>query len=413
MSAANADTLLWQSRARIIVVTAIVFAWLAFRFRGVNSTEGSIGYTLLDPVLGLYIALGAVLVYLSATAGVYFLAKRRRHASSVLVLTALAMDIVMLFVATVLTTPVPHFERALLISLFVLQFALLYRGMFTAVVTAVAISGMYVLLLFLASRMGHELQWNQELWTLLLFLAAVIGLLALQGNASRRLDRIVYLFERMEAGDFSGYYDETADRQPDNVTYVGRAYNRMRVQLAQIVQTDSLSGCLNRRGFEMEYSSFLARAARGREQRALIALDLDYFKQVNDSFGHLAGDSVIQQLGELLRAGARSGDVVGRLGGEEFAIILPGTDEEGAVQLANRLLETIRTTRFRGLKRNHTLTASAGVVADVITSEDMSEELRARADEALYAAKRSGRNRVVSWSEGMRARTGEWSVAVN
>lgn len=184
-------------------------------------------------------------------------------------------------------------------------------------------------------------------------------------------------------------------------------------QLRQQANTDPLTGLANRAALLERGNSEFVRARRFGDDLAVMMMDADHFKQVNDVHGHGAGDEVLRRLARTAAGTVRNVDLVGRLGGEEFAIILPGTDEEGAVQLANRLLETIRTTRFRGLKRNHTLTASAGVVADVITSEDMSEELRARADEALYAAKRSGRNRVVSWSEGMRARTGEWSVAVN
>lgn len=401
MSATNVGTLLWQSRTRIVVVVLIVIVWIMLRFRGSESTAGSIAHAVLEPSTILYIALGGVVAYLLATVAVYVYARRRKKAGAGLVIAALVMDVALLFLATVLTTPIGYFERALLISIFVLQFALLYRGMTTAVVTGVVVSAMYAGLLLLASRVGYDLQWNQEIWTLILFLAAVFGMLALQGNASRRLEHLAFLFERMQSGDFSERYDERRDRQPDTVTYVGRAYNRMRIRLAHIVQTDPLSGCLNRRGFEEEFSRQLARSVRSREPLAVIALDLDFFKQVNDSYGHLVGDEVLRELGELLRTEARAGDVVGRLGGEEFGVLLPNTDEEGAVQLATRLVDAVRKRRFSGLERSHTLTASAGVVSDIVTSEAMAEDLRGRADEALYAAKRSGRDRVVSWSLGM------------
>src|SRR5690606_28709166 len=114
----------------------------------------------------------------------------------------------LLFIATALTTPAQHFDRPLIVSWFILQFALLYRGIRTAVVTAAAISVMYVGLLLLATYAGFTLAWGQELWTLLLFIAAVLGILALQGGVTRRLERLAYLFGRMAAGDFSERYDD-------------------------------------------------------------------------------------------------------------------------------------------------------------------------------------------------------------
>src|SRR5690606_30294768 len=211
MSATNVGTLLWQSRTRIVVVVLIVIVWIMLRFRGSESTAGSIAHAVLEPSTILYIALGGVVAYLLATVAVYVYARRRKKAGAGLVIAALVMDVALLFLATVLTTPIGYFERALLISIFVLQFALLYRGMTTAVVTGVVVSAMYAGLLLLASRVGYDLQWNQEIWTLILFLAAVFGMLALQGNASRRLEHLAFLFERMQSGDFSERYDERRD----------------------------------------------------------------------------------------------------------------------------------------------------------------------------------------------------------
>ena len=177
----------------------------------------------------------------------------------------------------------------------------------------------------------------------------------------------------------------------------------MRGQLATIVVTDPLSGCFNRRGFEQQYRRELSRAARAHTDVALLAIDLDHFKQVNDTQGHLVGDQVIAEAGELLRASARAQDVVARTGGEEFTILAPDTSLDGAQHLALRIVEAFRRRTFAEPEGRVNVTVSIGVVADSIRDDGIAEALRARADEALYAAKRSGRNRAVLWSRGLNA----------
>jgi diguanylate cyclase (GGDEF)-like protein len=194
-----------------------------------------------------------------------------------------------------------------------------------------------------------------------------------------------------------------ADARPDAITVVGRAYNRMRSQLAAIVLHDPLSGCFNRRGFEQQFRRELARAARGGTDVALVSIDLDHFKQINDTYGHLVGDRVIAETGELLRANARAEDVVARTGGEEFLILAPNTSIAGAQHLALRIVESFRRRSFGEPEARVPVTVSVGVVAEAVPDDSIAEDLRARADEALYAAKRSGRNRVVLWSHGLDA----------
>ncbi|MFO0095039.1 MAG: GGDEF domain-containing protein, partial [Gemmatimonadaceae bacterium] len=181
------------------------------------------------------------------------------------------------------------------------------------------------------------------------------------------------------------------------------AYNRMRTQLATIVLTDPLSGCFNRRGFELQFRRELARAARAQTDVALLAIDLDHFKVVNDTHGHLVGDQVIAEAGELLRVNARAHDVVARTGGEEFTILAPNTTIDGARTLAQRIVEAFQRRTFAEPKARVLVTVSIGVVAAAVPDDSIAEALRSRADEALYAAKRNGRNRVVLWSSGLDA----------
>jgi len=207
----------------------------------------------------------------------------------------------------------------------------------------------------------------------------------------------------VQEGDFSGEYDEGADTRPDSITMVGRAYNRVRSQLANLVLTDALSGCQNRRGLEQQLSREVSRAVRSGKELALMAIDVDNFKLINDTFGHLAGDAVIQELGEALRDVARAGDVVARTGGDEFTLLLPDTNAAGGFRLATRIREEVAGRAFQGLAGKIPVTVSIGLVADRVMDENVMHDLHSRADEALYAGKAAGRNRVSIWTPNLRA----------
>jgi diguanylate cyclase (GGDEF)-like protein len=128
---------------------------------------------------------------------------------------------------------------------------------------------------------------------------------------------------------------------------------------------------------------------------SFVLLDLDHFKQINDLHGHGTGDSVLKQFAKTVRAGLRDSDVFGRMGGEEFGLILPGTDEPGAQQLMEgirRTVQEMRVVNAKGLPVR--VTVSAGIAGVQASDEVHPERLYGRADRALYVAKRSGRNRV-------------------
>jgi diguanylate cyclase (GGDEF)-like protein len=165
-------------------------------------------------------------------------------------------------------------------------------------------------------------------------------------------------------------------------------------RVASQASTDSLTGLANRRMLDEELVLEWRRADRVGDSLAFVLLDLDNFKQVNDTHGHQAGDAVLRAVGQVLHTGVRQVDLAGRYGGEEFALILPETDLPGALKLAERLRAALETTSVE-LPDGKALqvTASFGVaLKDELFSAD---ELVAVADEALYAAKRAGKNRVV------------------
>jgi len=159
-------------------------------------------------------------------------------------------------------------------------------------------------------------------------------------------------------------------------------------------RTDPLTGLYNRAHFGEQLEEKLDSADRHNQPVSLVMVDIDHFKQVNDTYGHQAGDAVLRQVGQVLLGGVRQVDLAGRYGGEEFALILPETDLPGALRLAARLRAMLETTPVELPDgKTLTVTASFGVaLRDELLSAD---ELVAVADEALYAAKRAGKNRVM------------------
>ena len=165
---------------------------------------------------------------------------------------------------------------------------------------------------------------------------------------------------------------------------------------ANEARIDSLTGLANRRALEEILAAEISRAHRFAHQLAVVLLDLDRFKEINDSFGHAAGDVMLRAVSRLLTSLARQGDTVARWGGEEFVVVLPETDLAGARRFAERLRRTIEAHVVDEMKTS----ASCGVAT--MLPEDTVEELLGAADQALYQAKSNGRNRTESAMRGPR-----------
>lgn len=161
------------------------------------------------------------------------------------------------------------------------------------------------------------------------------------------------------------------------------------LELERLSQTDMLTGLYNRMKIEDILDNELYRAQRYDQSLSLIMLDIDFFKQVNDTFGHVTGDEVLIALAKLLQENVRRSDAVGRWGGEEFMIICPETDEESSAALAENLRRTIEEFEFKSVKH---CTSSFGVT-EYLPGDDVGK-LFERSDMALYKSKVDGRNRV-------------------
>lgn len=171
---------------------------------------------------------------------------------------------------------------------------------------------------------------------------------------------------------------------------------RLYRETADLAVRDGLTGLLNHRRLHERLQEELSRSLRYHHPLTLLMIDVDYFKRYNDTYGHQQGDELLRMLAEILRQNIRQSDIVGRYGGEEFVVILPETDKESAVVLAQRLCEVVAHTPFPGYPGGSPVrcTVSIGVASypeDALTASD----LIAAADTALYRAKRFGKNRVV------------------
>ena len=167
-----------------------------------------------------------------------------------------------------------------------------------------------------------------------------------------------------------------------------------RDHLARMASTDVLTSVYSRRWwFDMAEKEF-ARARRYERTFSLLMADLDWFKQINDTYGHEAGDRVLSQFGEMLKKTCRKSDVIGRLGGEEFAVLLPETSAEAAQHLATRITQACASLIADPSAGEGKCSCSIGVT-EVRQEDDKLDAVLTRADQALYAAKKAGRNQ---WS---------------
>jgi diguanylate cyclase (GGDEF)-like protein len=173
---------------------------------------------------------------------------------------------------------------------------------------------------------------------------------------------------------------------------------RLFKELQVMATTDGLTGLYNRRYFYKIADLEFKRSSRYNRPLSMVMLDIDFFKRINDTYGHPAGDQVLSQVADCCRKNVRAADILGRYGGEEFCLMLPETDEENALSLAERLRRRISEMNFINIKDPVHVTVSEGIACfrpDCATLEDL---LR-RCDEALYDAKHSGRNCVRIWGK--------------
>ena len=389
-TSADAATVLWQNRLRILSAAAALSLVAALDAGGWIAGATRWTWITAAAYVAAVFVIGALV--------------RRRGRAGVAILFALALaDLGVIFV-TVATLASPRFYAAtLFLSLLALQLAHAFLGVAPALLVVGGTVLGYAALVTAAAGSGILDVTRGEAWLLVAYLAVAVNAVVLHSRFNRRLAQLVDLFGLAERGDFEREYVDRGDHAEDGLTLVGRAYNHLRSELAALVLTDPLTGSLNRRGFEQELGRAVSRAAREGSELALLAVDVDHFKRINDSFGHLAGDTVLRELAEVLAHTARTEDVLGRVGGDELLVLLPGADLEAAGVVAERISNVVRGHHFITTRGRERVTVSIGIAAEHVRDPYLGHALRARADEALYVAKRLGRDRVVMWAPGIRS----------
>ena len=213
-----------------------------------------------------------------------------------------------------------------------------------------------------------------------------------QFNAETLESQAAYLASLAEAADESARNAAEANRQLEQEIAERR---ELEAQLQKLATTDSLTGILNRARFLALGQRTLEHARQLGRTIAVFMLDIDHFKAINDRYGHLVGDEAIRHVVAQLRAGLRDNDLLGRVGGEEFAIVLPRITRQSARRIAERLRRSVETAPLQRGADTIRITVSIGL-AILHDGDQAMEQLLGRADARLYAAKAAGRNRVAA-----------------
>lgn len=378
------QVLLWQRWIRYIAVVGIIGIIALFGARIPPDSWWKIG-----AAVGLYFVFhGLVAAYVSRISG-----DRMRNGLQLLVLLA---DVAMLTALIYISSTPAQYHRILIAGFLILQLTTFYFGRrlgFWALG--------FVLFAYLATSTGVRplVPGPQPLPLVVLFNSGLFLIVASAqvvtfGNFRERMNQFRRMCKRAELGDLHGSYEGETERWPDDLTLLSRSFNDMRGRLLEQIGTDPLTGCLNRRAMEQRLNREWRSAKRRDSTLALLALDIDHFKTINDTHGHPIGDMVLQELGMLMQRTARETDVVARLGGDEFVILLPDTGWQGATAFAERLRTNVDEHRFQDGQTVVDLTVSVGVALARGTDPISVDELLEAADRSLYRAKTGGRNRI-------------------
>ncbi|HEX8849264.1 MAG TPA: GGDEF domain-containing protein [Gemmatimonadaceae bacterium] len=347
-------------------------------------------------------------VPVAAAAGAYFvftalmsrMIERRTPESglpAIIPVVTLLADLLMVSALVYFSAPPSQFHRILILGFLGLQLTVFYFGRPLGIASAVATVATYIA----ASRyIPPHVPGPVPTWTVMIINSALFAfvssvLVMIFGNFRERMNNLRMFVKRVEIGDFMGEYDASKDVRPDDLTLLGQSYNEMRGRLVELVGTDVLTGCVSRRAFDSRLSREWRQARRRGSTLAVLMIDIDHFKEINDTHGHAAGDSVLAELGAIMLKTARETDTVARLGGDEFVIMLPDTAWQGAMTFAERLRRNVDEHAFKfETKDAPPITISVGVAlakgSDPVTHDELVES----ADRALYKAKSGGRNRI-------------------
>lgn len=378
------EVLLWQRWIRYLALGAMVLFSLVFG-AGVQDALG--------PLAALSVAYVAVVLVTS-----WILGHRPGHfAQTWFPSLLIAADTAMLAGFVYLTTPQFQMYRILLFGFMTMQLGVFYfgrrHGSLAAALTVIAYFAASLLTPFVAGPRPTVLSIG---FNVTLYALVSTVLIYTFGSFRERMDSLRMYCKVVERGEVASLPPLGSERWPDELTLLARSFQSMHARLAEQIGSDPLTGCMNRRSLEAKLRADLRHARRRGSTVAVAAIDLDHFKEINDSRGHPVGDVVLQQLAGIMKQTARDTDCVARSGGDEFVIVLPDTGWQGALTFAERLRRRVDDYTFGPPGTPMSLTISIGVAlgrgADPISSDMLLKE----ADAALYKAKTAGRNRVFS-----------------
>jgi diguanylate cyclase (GGDEF)-like protein len=288
--------------------------------------------------------------------------------------------------------------RMLLIGLLIVQLAVFYSGKWLGVYAALLTAAAFLAIesLFPPFVAGSPAPVGRTLLTATTFVLVSGAVILVFGSFRRRMDELRLFCKLVEDGELTTKLTATQAPHPDDLTLLARSFETMRDRFAEQIGTDPLTGCVNRRALENRLRTDWRLAKRRGSHVAVVAIDLDHFKSVNDSRGHPVGDVVLQQLAGIMKTTARDSDTVARLGGDEFVVVLPDTGWDGATTFAERLRQRVAEYSFGPPEAPMRATVSIGVALARGTDPISPDLLLHEADRSLYKAKTDGRNRVYS-----------------
>jgi diguanylate cyclase (GGDEF)-like protein len=377
------EALLWQRWVRYAALAAMVALALGFGDGARSTMLLPIGLTSL--AYFLCVAISAELIQRAETV--------HEHHLPALLVTAdvLALALLVRFSGT----PV-EMSRILMGSILVVQLAVFYFGRRLGAYAALLAGLAYLA----ASRVWptpsqHPAPTLSHLLFTLGVFGLVCGVLVISyGSFRARMNRLRLFCKLVEEGDLTPSFALGVDKRPDDLTLLARSFEAMRSRLAEQIGTDPLTGCLNRRALESRLRAEWRQAKRRSSTVAVLAIDLDHFKEINDTRGHPFGDIVLQEAAGIMKATARDTDAVARIGGDEFVIVLPDTGWQGALTFAERLRRKVDDYDFGASSSAMSITISVGVALARGTDPVSPEMLLMEADRSLYKAKSGGRNRI-------------------
>ncbi len=377
------DALLWQRWIRYLGLAALVALALAFG-RG-------------EPMHLLFPIAVVALIYVVSVAITAEVVRRARtiHEER---LPALLVTLDILTIATLCSLSAPPTDQArmLLAAILVVQLAAFYFGRALGAYSAALSAVTYVVATLLLPGLVGDARPSPShvFFTVGIFVLVSAVLVTAYGNFRERMNRLRLFCKLVEEGDFSRAFVMGTDKRPDDLTLLAQSFEGMRSRLAEQIGTDPLTGCLNRRALETRLRAEWRQAKRRANTLAVLAIDLDHFKQINDTRGHPFGDIVLQELAGIMKTTARDTDAVARLGGDEFIIVLPDTGWQGALTFAERMRRKVDDFSFGAATSPMRITISVGIALARGTDPISPEMLLQEADRSLYKAKSGGRNRI-------------------